>query len=194
MTEKNAYSVLIISASEEMRRRIRSQLDRDLFPTSANARNTEESRRLLLCNSYDLVIIDSPIPSAVCHELALDISDRGGSEVILLTDSDSYDQIRYRVERSGVITLPKPIEGDMIRIAINTAMASHSRMLLIEEENRRLRFKNEELRLCNRAKWALHQGLGMDEPTAHRYIEKRAMDNRMTRYAVAKEILKEYEG
>ncbi|MBR4880880.1 MAG: ANTAR domain-containing protein [Clostridia bacterium] len=97
------------------------------------------------------------------------------------------------MEGSGVIVLPKPADGDMIRIAINTAMASHSRILLIEEENRKLRFKNEELRLCNRAKWALHENLGMDEPTAHRYIEKTAMNNRTTRYAVASQILKEYE-
>lgn len=193
MTDNNIYSVLIISASEEMRRKLRGLLDRDRFPSTANAKNAPELRRLLLHNSYDLVIIDSPIPSIVCHELALDVIDKGGSAVILLTDAASYDQIRYRVERSGVVTVPKPAEADMISTAINIVMASHSRILMIEEENRKLRFKNEELRLCNRAKWVLHENLGMDEPTAHRYIEKRAMDKRMTRYAVAKEILKEYE-
>ena len=193
MTQKNVYSVLIISPSEEMRRSLRLLLDRDCFPASANAKNAEEARRSLRNASYDLVIIDSPIPSLVSHELALDISDRGGSAVILLTDTQSYDETRYRVERAGVITVPKPLETDMISTAINISMASHSRILAIEEENRRLRFKNEELRLCNRAKWALHENLGMDEPTAHRYIEKTAMNTRTTRYAVAKEILKEYE-
>ncbi len=193
MTEKNVYSVLIISASAEMRRTLRSLLDRDIFPATANAGNVEESRRLLLHNSYDLVIIDSPIPALVCHELALDITDKGGSAVILLTDMASYDQTRYRVESAGVVTVPKLLDVDMISTAINIVMASHSRILAIEEENRRLRFKNEELRLCNRAKWALHENLGMDEPTAHRHIEKTAMNTRTTRYAVAKEILKEFE-
>lgn len=112
---------------------------------------------------------------------------------MLITDMASYTETRYRVERAGVVTVPKPLEADMISTAINITMASHSRILAIEEENRRLRFKNEELRLCNRAKWALHENLGMDEPTAHRHIEKTAMNTRMTRYAVAKEILKEFE-
>lgn len=190
---REAYSVLIISVAEEMRRTLRSLLDRDSFPTSANAKNAEEARRLLLHNSYDLVIIDSPLPSVVSYELALDIAEKGGSAVILLADISSYDQTRYRVERAGVVTVPKPLDADMISTSINIVMAAHSRILAIEEENRRLRFKNEELRLCNRAKWALHENLGMDEPTAHRYIEKTAMNNRVTRYAVAKEILKEYE-
>ena len=112
---------------------------------------------------------------------------------MLITDRASYDETRYRVERAGVVTAPKPLDTDMISTAINIMMASHSRMLAIEEEIRSLRFKNEELRLCNRAKWALHENLGMDEPTAHRYIEKTAMNTRTTRYAVAKQILKEYE-
>ena len=193
MTEKNVYSVLIISSSDDMRRLLRSLLDRDRFPESSNARNAEEARRLLLHNSYDLVIIDSPISHLVCHELALDITDKGGSAVMLLTDTASYPEIRYRVASSGVVTVPKPVEADMISTSINIVMASHSRILAVEEENRRLRFKNEELRLCNRAKWMLHENLGMDEPSAHRYIEKTAMDRRVTRCTVAKEILKEYE-
>lgn len=194
MTEhRGAYSILIISVAQEMGRTLRSLLDRDIFPNSVSAKSAEEARRLLLHNCYDLVIIDSPIPSLVCHELALDIMEKGGSAVILITDMASYDQTRYRVERAGVVTVPKPLDRDMISTAINIAIASHSRVFAIEEENRKLRFKNEELRLCNRAKWALHENLGMDEPTAHRYIEKTAMNTRTTRYAVAKDILKEYE-
>ncbi len=193
MTQKNVYSVLIISPSDEMCRKLRSLLDKDSFPASANAKSAEEARRLLRTGSYDLVIIDSPIPSLICHELALDITEKGGSAVMLITDMASYDETRYRVERAGVVTVPKPIDPDMISTAINIVMASRSRILAVEEENRRLRFKNEELRLCSRAKWALHENLGMDEPTAHRYIEKTAMNTRTTRYAVAKEILKEYE-
>ena len=47
----------------------------------------------------------------------------------------------------------------------------------------------EEIRLVNRAKWLLIEQRGMDEPTAHRYIEKQAMDRCVTRRAVAEEIV-----
>ena len=190
---KDLYSVLIISAKEDMRHLLRSLLDSDDFEPSANARNAEEARRLLLHKSYDLVIIDSPLSNVICHELALDIAEKGSSAVILLVDGVLYDETRYRVEPDGVVTVAKPCTRDMISTAVNVSMASHNRVLAIEEENKKLRHKNEELRLCNRAKWALHENLGMDEPTAHRHIEKTAMNNRITRYEVAKQILKEFE-
>lgn len=193
MIAKDALSVLIISRNAEMRKQIRSLLDRNVFGASANADNAEEARRLLLHSSYDIVIIDAPMPNVIGHELALDITEKGSASVLLLVDSAVYDETRYRVESEGIITVPKPCSADMISMAINISVAYHNRVLVIEEENKKLRFKNEEMRLCNRAKWALHENLGMDEPAAHRYIEKTAMNSRITRYAAAKQILKEYE-
>ena len=48
----------------------------------------------------------------------------------------------------------------------------------------------QEIRLVNRAKWVLIEQRHMDEPTAHRYIEKLAMDRCVTRRLIAEEILK----
>lgn len=51
----------------------------------------------------------------------------------------------------------------------------------------------DEAGLINRAKLALMLYLNMSEPSAHRYIEKRAMDMRVTKNEIAKNILKTYE-
>lgn len=51
----------------------------------------------------------------------------------------------------------------------------------------------EEMSLIDRAKLALMLYLNMSEPMAHRYIEKRAMDMRLTKKEIAKNILKTYE-
>ena len=45
----------------------------------------------------------------------------------------------------------------------------------------------------NRAKWALIQCLGMTEEAAHRYIEKRAMDERISRREAAMRVLSVYQ-
>ena len=50
----------------------------------------------------------------------------------------------------------------------------------------------EEIRCVNRAKWLLIRELKMDEPDAHRYIEKQAMDRCVTKREVAEEIIKTY--
>ena len=49
-----------------------------------------------------------------------------------------------------------------------------------------------EIRLVNKAKWLLIGELHMDEPDAHRYIEKQAMDRCISRREIAEEIIKTY--
>ena len=56
-----------------------------------------------------------------------------------------------------------------------------------------LRTKLEDIKLLNRAKSCLISYLGMTEPQAHRYIQKHAMDARITPREVSEEILKTYE-
>ena len=54
-------------------------------------------------------------------------------------------------------------------------------------------YKGEEIRLVDRAKCVLIQVLSMTEPQAHRYLEKEAMDRRVTRREVAEQVLRTYE-
>ena len=60
-------------------------------------------------------------------------------------------------------------------------------------ENAGLRRKVLEVQAVGRAKCLLVERRKMTEQAAHRFIEKTAMDNRLTRYAVAKDIIKGYE-
>ena len=61
------------------------------------------------------------------------------------------------------------------------------------QENRKLCRKIEDMGIVDRAKCVLIQVLKMTEPQAHRYIEKQAMNMRVTRRQVAEELLKTYE-
>lgn len=60
-------------------------------------------------------------------------------------------------------------------------------------ENAGLKRKVLEAQAVGRAKCLLVERRKMTEQAAHRFIEKTAMDNRLTRYAVAKDIIKGYE-
>ena len=63
----------------------------------------------------------------------------------------------------------------------------------LKAENRTLQERIEELRLIDRAKCVLIQRLGLSESQAHRYIEKQAMDRRLTRAEVSRSLLQTYE-
>ena len=49
--------------------------------------------------------------------------------------------------------------------------------------------KMAEIKIVNRAKWVLIDRYGLSEPDAHRYIEKNAMDNGISKRAAADRII-----
>ena len=66
-------------------------------------------------------------------------------------------------------------------------------MQSMQSENRRLVQKLEDIRVVDRAKCMLISYLSMSESEAHKYIEKQAMDKRLTKREIAERILKTYE-
>lgn len=77
--------------------------------------------------------------------------------------------------------------------ALRTGSAFRHRLLTMQKENNKLRAKLEEMRYVSRAKFLLISEQGMTEETAHRYIEKSAMDTRRTRKEVSLEVIAKYE-
>ena len=153
--------------------------------------NASEARRQTAHDGFDIVIINAPLCDDDGYELALDIAESSDSAVMLVVRGESYDEIRYRVESAGIFTIPKPLSAATFHSALNLIRMSQKRLLALDAENKKLRMKIEELKLIDRAKWMLITEKGMDEAAAHRYIEKGAMDSRMTRADFARAIIGE---
>ena len=108
---------------------------------------------------------------------------------MLLVAADEADAVASKVTDTGVLILPKPVSRLLLQQCIRLAQASHRRLGKLIDENRRLRQKLEDQRLISRAKCILIECCGMTEPEAHAYIERRAMDERRPKRAVACDIL-----
>ena len=63
----------------------------------------------------------------------------------------------------------------------------------VNEENEKLRHIVEDMKIINRAKLLLITCLNMTEQEAHRYLEKQAMDMRMSKMQIAMQVIKTYE-
>ena len=63
-------------------------------------------------------------------------------------------------------------------------------MKALERKNIDLKKKMDEIRTVNHAKWVLIEYRNMTEEQAHRFIEKKAMDRRMSKREAAEEIIK----
>ena len=89
--------------------------------------------------------------------------------------------------------LSKPLSSSALTQAVRVAAALRARLVKEEKKTETMQKRMDEIRLVNHAKWVLISKLGMDEENAHRFIEKQAMDLRISRREVAENILKTLE-
>ena len=146
----------------------------------------------MLENSYDIVIINTPLPDDFGTKLALDVCESSGMGVLLLVKSEHYPDINARVSPFGVLTLSKPTTAAMITQSLILLCGTRERLKRMEQKTASIEEKMEEIRLVNRAKWVLIDNLKMSENEAHKYIEKQAMNRCVTKLEIAKNILNTY--
>lgn len=152
-----------------------------------------EARRLILERDFDICIINSPLTDESGENLSKDIAAKGLCQVILVVKNDFYDAISEKVEDLGVVTIAKPINRAIFWTALKMLKASANRMNRVQAENSKLTQKIEDIRLIDRAKCILISHVSMSEPDAHKYIERQAMDMRVSKRKIAESILKTYD-
>ena len=184
--------VLIVSSSERSQQAFAELLSQSAPPSVTMVSSGGAARRLLLESEYDLLLINTPLPDEFGQELAIRAA-RGGTGVLLVVRAEQEEETAAQVEDYGVFVLTRPLTRASFYQSVKLLQATQKRVDRLLEENRRLREKIEELRIVERAKYILIEHLGFNEEQAHRYIEKQAMDRRMTRRSVAEGILNTYE-
>lgn len=148
---------------------------------------------MLLARSYDMVLINTPLPDDFGMHLAMDICTDSSAGVILFVKSDAFEDICEKVMEYGVVAISKPTSTVIVSQTLRTMCATCERLRRMESKQLSVEEKIEEIRLFNHAKWLLIEYLNMTEPDAHHYIEKQAMDLRITKREAAENIIKSYQ-
>jgi response regulator NasT len=146
-----------------------------------------EARRLATERSFNIIIADSG--DGYDTDFALNVAD-SYSTILLLVPNEHFDEISYRVEGYGILTITKPFEPFYFYNMVKIAIAVQYKVQVLSSQTTKLKVKMEEIRLVNRAKMLLMQNLKMTEQEAHRYIEKEAMDTGAKKIAIAELIIK----
>lgn len=191
-TPKPLCRVLVVSAGTQAYDYIRELLPPGEYDPVTHVASAGEAKRLLLGTDYDIIIINTPLPDEFGTDFALDCA-AGTCGVLALCKGELYEQVAYRLEDSGVLTLPRPVNRQTFCIVVKLLTATHARLAKMEKQNRTLKEKMEDIRVVNRAKWLLIEHLSMTEQDAHYYIEKQAMDTRLSRREVAEHIIRTYD-
>lgn len=191
--QERTYSVLLISSGQKFNAAAMELLPgSDYWPVDV-AGSVDEAKRRLLDREYDIVLINSPLPDDFGMRLAIDVCSNSSAGVLLLVKNEVFNEIYGEVVGYGVITLAKPTSAQTISQTLRILCATRERLRKVEERQSSVAEKMEEIRLVNRAKWLLIECLGMTEQEAHRFIEKQAMDLRISKRRVAENIIKTYQ-
>ncbi len=187
------YSVLLVSASEKFNEAMTALLPESRYHPVTVAADVSGARRRLLESSYDIVVINAPLPDDFGTRLALDVCENSGTGVLLFLRAEHYPDITARVSPYGILTVSKPTSASIITQSLQLLCGTRERLRRMEQKTASIEEKMQEIRLVNRAKWRLIGQLKMTEDEAHRYIEKQAMDRCVTKRTIAENILATYK-
>ena len=192
VTGKRKYRVLVAGANDKLGESIAALLPKNEYEPPVFAASVGEIRRLALESTMDLVVLNTPLKDEFGTRLALDLADYNIA-VLLMVQGDVFDQVCYKVEDYGVLTLAKPVSRQSFYTAVKLLTAMRAKMLRMEKKNQALQEKMQDIRTINRAKWLLITNLQMTEDEAHYHIEKKAMNSRLSRREAAEEISRTYD-
>ena len=189
---ERVYSILIVSATDKFTSAFADLLPETRYSPVHTAASVNAAERILAEKTFDFVIINAPLPDDMGTRFAIDTSTSKQSAVLLLVKSDVHAGIHDKVAEYGVFTLSKPTSKPTMVHALNWMESARERLRQFEKKSLSIKKKMAEIRLVNKAKWILISELKMNEPDAHRYIEKQAMDRCITKQTIAEEIIKTY--
>ena len=187
---ENAMRTLLVTPGKASADALRAMLDPRLCPVIDVAGSANEARQKLLGTGYDLVLINAPLADESGCRLASDISKTTAAGVLLLVRGELAAQVAEATGGDGVITLGKPVSRAQIAEAVSVFASVLAKLRRYEAEKRDLERRLDELRITARAKCLLMDQMHLSEEDAHRYLEKQAMDHRMTKLEFAKSVIR----
>ena len=186
--EADSHSVLLVSRDSKIISQISAFLVPPLFELTSTS-DFNEARRLATERSFNIIIADSG--DGYDTDFAINVAD-SYSTVLLLVPNEHFDEISYRVEGYGILTITKPFDPFYLYNMMKIAIAVQYKVQILSSQTTKLKVKMEEIKLVNRAKMLLMQNMSMAEAEAHRFIEKEAMDTGQKKIAIAESIIKRY--
>lgn len=184
---------LLVSSSEQSTAPLAELLGCEGFRPVTVSCTAYGARELAGQEAFDVICINAPLPDENGIDLSRHFAATTRAAVVLIVPQKNADDIHDMLHRHGVLVMAKPINRRLFHHALQFADAFRARLLRADGETEQLKTMVEDIKLINRAKLLLVTCLNMSEQQAHRYLEKRAMDLRVSRVEVAKQVIQTYQ-
>jgi len=137
----------------------------------------------------DLVILDVKMPVLDGIAAAEQIAGKRIAPVVILTAFSQRDLVERARDAGAMAYLVKPFTQTDLVPAIEMAVSRFAELTTLESEVADLSERLETRKAVDRAKGILQEQLGLSEPEAFRWIQKTAMDLRLSMRQVAEGVV-----
>ena len=157
------------------------------YEVVAQATNGQEAIELATLHKPDLAILDVKMPvldGISAAEKIIEIAP------VLMLTAYSQKELVDRARDAGVMAyVVKPFTIGDLMPAIEIAISRHTQMKSLADEVADLHDRLETRKLIDRAKGILMKDLNLSEPEAFSWIQRAAMDRRLTMKEVAEAVI-----
>ena len=190
--KERIYSVLIVSSSEQFNSALPDFFSHSKYSPVTVVSNISMAKRAVAERDFDFIVVNSPLPDDSGEAFVIDIVGSTHCVALFMVRAELFEEISDKLAEHGVFLIRRPLSRQALNMAVEWMCSARERLRKTEKKTLSIEEKMNEIRLVNRAKWLLIKELQMDEPSAHRYIEKQAMDRCVQRKEIAEEIIKTY--
>jgi response regulator NasT len=161
------------------------------YDVVAQARDGEEAVELAREHRPDLVIMDVKMPRLDGIAAASMVAAERIAPVVMLTAFSQRDLVERARDAGAMAYLVKPFTITDLVPAIEMAASRFAEISALEREVDDLSERLAARKVIEQAKARLQESLGLSEPDAFGWIQRTAMDLRMTMRQVAERVLED---
>jgi len=181
--------VLIAEDEALIRLDLKEMLEEEGYAVVGEAADGEQAVALAEALRPDLIFLDIKMPRLDGLAAAEQIAGQRIAPVIILTAFSQRDLVERARDIGAMAYLVKPFQKHDLPPAIEMATARFAEIVALELEVRGMSERLEARKLIDRAKGVLMTQHSMSEPEAFRWIQRDAMDRRLSMRDVATRVL-----
>ena len=190
MTETPARRTVVIAEDETLiRMDLAEMLVEEGYDVVGQAGDGQKAIELAESLRPDLVILDVKMPVLDGIAAAEAIAGKRIAPVVMLTAFSQRELVERAREAGAMSYIVKPFNQSDLVPAIEMAVSRFAEITQLEAEVEDLKDRLETRKAVDRAKGVLQEQLGLSEPDAFRWIQKTAMDLRMSMREVAEGVV-----